>query len=126
MLLAIIALRQLVFVRLALMLILLLFSIVLAFASVIVKNRKAYLQGMVTFTTLIRNSILEIACILLTMMVAGWFGRSIALMATRQISDELIRLVVGIMIGLFVGGVVGIIVQQLGERFLKFRLKTEE
>jgi hypothetical protein len=118
-LLAIIALWQSSLPRFLLMAFLLLFSLVRAFAGVLAKHRKAYLQKKITMAALVRNTLLEIAALVFVMILAGWLGRAIAKIATYQISDAFLKLIAGLMIGLLVGVGVGVLLSKLSSRFVK-------
>lgn len=67
---------------------------------------------------------LEITIILFTILLAGFLGNCIALLATEQITDMLTRFVVGIFIGFLVGIGVGILMKRTWEKtqllFLKW------
>jgi hypothetical protein len=124
MLLAVIAFRQIPAVRFALMVILLLFSVVLGITAVITKYRRNYLQGRISLGALLRNTLMEISALLLLLILAGWLGRSIAVMTTQQVNNEFLKFIAGITVGLLVGIAVGFIVNQMGAglRLLKDRI----
>lgn len=109
-----IALWQYTFVRFVLMLILLLFSMAIAFAGILAKYRKAYQQGRITSALLIRNTAFEIIGLLAVTILAGWLGRATAQMVAQQIGNEMVKFIVGLTIGLLVGIGVGIAANQLG------------
>ena len=98
---------------------LLLFSMVQAFAGVFAKYRKEYLQKKIKIAVLVRNTLLEIAALALVMILAGWLGRGVAQLATHQISDAFLKLIAGLVIGLLVGIGVGILLNQLWGRFVR-------
>ena len=118
-LLAVMAVWQFPSARLMLFMILLLFSVARAFASVIAKHREAHLQGRITFVVFVRNILIETAGLLLAMVLAGLLGRYIAQIATQHISNDLIKLAAGIATGLLVGIGVGVLMQRIGGRFVK-------
>ena len=85
----------------------LLFSFFIASSAVLEKHREAHRQGKITRGIFIRNILLEGTGILLAMLLAGLLGRYMAEIATRQINNDLIRVIAGIMVGLLVGMGVG-------------------
>src|SRR3990170_970855 len=118
-LLAVIAVWQFPSARLMLFLLLLLFSVARAFASVIAKHREAHLRGRITSVIFVRNVLIETAGLLLAMVLAGLLGRFIAQIATQHISNDLIKLAAGIATGLLVGIGVGVLMQRLSGRVMK-------
>jgi len=118
-LLAVIAVWQFPSARLMLFMILLLFSVARAIASVIAKHREAHLQGRITFVVFVRNVLIETTGLLLAMVLAGLLGRYIAQIATQHISNDLIKLAAGIATGLLVGIGVGVVMQRISGRFMK-------
>jgi len=66
-----------------------------------------------------RNVLIETAGLLLATVLAGLLGRSIAQIATQQISNDLIKLAAGIATGLLVGIGVGVLMQRISGRFMK-------
>ena len=123
-LLAVIAVWQFPSARLMLFMILLLFSVARAIASVIAKHREAHLQGRITSVIFVRNVLIETAGLLLAMILAGLLGRSIAQIVTQHISNDPIKLAAGIATGLLVGIGVGVLMQRISGRFM--RTATEE
>jgi hypothetical protein len=99
--------------------ILLLFSVARAIASVIAKHRAAHLRGRITFVVFVRNVLIETAGLLFAMILAAFLGRFIAQIATQQISNDLIKLAAGIATGLLVGIGVGVLMQRISGRFMK-------
>lgn len=97
----------------------LLFSLVIASLAVLERHKEAYRQGKVRRSIFIRNAVLEITGILLAMTLAGLLGRPVAAMATQQISNDLLRVIVGIMVGLLAGIGIGILVRQTWGRLVK-------
>ena len=94
-------------------------TLVMACIGVIQKHRKSYLQGETTYFVYMRNVALEISGILLAMLCAAYLGNYIALLATRSISDILVRFAAGIFVGLLVGMVIGSAIRKLWGQFLK-------
>jgi hypothetical protein len=82
-------------------------------------HRKAYVLGRVTRGVFIRKAVLEVTGILFAMVLAGLLGRSIAEVATRQISHELTRVLAGILTGLLVGLGVGAFAKRTWGRLVK-------
>jgi uncharacterized membrane protein required for colicin V production len=66
-----------------------------------------------------RTIFLEITGILLAITLAGLLGRFIAEIATRHISNDLTKLIVGISIGLLVGIVVGVFIKRASSHLVK-------
>lgn len=97
----------------------LLFSLALAISSVFKKHRDAYHQGKITRGVFMRNVFLEIFCILFTMTLAGLLGRYIAEVATAQITNDIARLIAGILIGLLAGVCIAILVKRTWGWLLK-------
>jgi hypothetical protein len=97
----------------------LLFSLVTGNLAVIQKHKKAYQQGNITRVVFIRNVVLEILGMLLSMSLAGLLGRQAAAMATRHIDDGLIRLIAGLLVGLLAGIAIGFVVRQTWGRLVK-------
>ena len=97
----------------------LLFSFFIASSAVLEKHREAYRQGKIRRSIFIRNVILEMTSILLAMLLAGLLGRYMAGIATRQIDNDLTRVVAGIMVGLLVGMGVGTFARKTWGRFAK-------
>jgi MFS family permease len=93
---------------------------VLASFPVIEKHRQAYLQGKISRGIYVRNILFDVAGILLTLILAALLGRYMAEIATRQIGNELTKLIAGILIGLLIGLAVGIFVKQAWGRLVKF------
>jgi len=102
-----------------LFMILLLFSVARAIASVIAKHREAHLRGSITSVVFVRNVLIETTGLLLAMVLAGFLGRFIAQIATQHISNDLIKLAAGIATGLLVGIGVGVVMQRLSGRFMR-------
>src|SRR3990170_1673084 len=118
-LLAVIAVWQFPSARLMLFMILLLFSVARAIASVIAKHREAHFQGRITSVVFVRNVLIETAGLLFAMVLAGLLGRFIAQIMTQHISNDQIRIAAGIATGLLVGIGVGVVMQRISGRFMK-------
>lgn len=97
----------------------LLFSFFIASFALLEKHRVAYRQGKIRRSVFIRNAVLEITGILFAMFLAGLLGRYIAEMATRQMDNDLIRIIAGILVGLLVGIGVGAFAKKTWGRFSK-------
>ena len=117
-LLAVIAAWQSPAIRLILVLLLLLFSLVRALASIIAKHRAARLTGRVTQIVFARNILIEIIFLLSVMVLAGWLGHQIARIVAHQTSHDLLRLVAGIATCLLVGIGVGAALHALWARLV--------
>ena len=98
---------------------LLLFSLVTASVSIIKKHRKAYLDGKHTHAVFVRNVSLEIFGILIATILAGLAGRYLAQVVTAQITHELAKLIVSIMIGILAGVGIGLLVKKTWGRLVK-------
>jgi len=104
--------------RLGLEMIFLLASLCITSLVAIEKHQETYAQGKVTRSIFIRNGVLEITGILLVMVLAGLLGRSMAEVATRQISGGLARVAAGILVGLLVGMGVGAPAKRIWRRLV--------
>ena len=91
-------------------------SLALASIGVVKKQKESYRQGKISRFVYLRNVILEVTGILLTMILAGFLGRCIAEIATRQINNDLTKIVVGILVGLSVGISIGILAKMTREK----------
>ena len=96
----------------------LLFGFAIASTFVIGKHRQAHLQGRITRAVFVRNSLFEITGILLTMLLAGLLGRYLAQVAIEQFSNDLTKLVAGIVTGLLVGIGMGLLIKYTWGRFV--------
>jgi uncharacterized membrane protein YjjP (DUF1212 family) len=67
----------------------------------------------------------ETVIFLLTIVLAGFLGNYVALLATGQIADMLTRFIVGIFLGLLVGIGVGIISKRTWEKVQSYFLKMQ-
>jgi len=98
---------------------LLLFSLFIASSAIVEKHRKAYLQGKITRGVFVRNTVVEIFGILLAVILAGLLGRTIAEIATEQISSDLTKLIAGMVIGLLAGMGIGLLVKRTWGKFVR-------
>ena len=70
--------------------------------------------------------LIDMSGILLAILLAGLLGRYAAEIATRQIGDELTKLVVGIVIGTLIGLGTGFVVQRAWGQLARIRFhKTD-
>lgn len=97
----------------------LLFSFFITTSAVLEKHKEAYRRGRIGRGVFIRNAVLESTGILLAMILAGVLGRTMAGIATQQMDNDLIRVVVGIMVGLLVGMGVGMFARKTWGRLAK-------
>ena len=74
---------------------------------------------------LTRNTIYKVMLFLFTILLAGFLGNFIALLATKQITDMLARFIVGIIIGLLVGIAVGIVIKRTWEKIQLYFSKAQ-
>ncbi len=100
-------------------LVFLLFGVVATSFTIFKKYRKIYQQGKLPLSICIRNSCLEIAAVLLTMILASLAGRYLSALATREISSTPQRLLTGIGVGLLAGWAVGLFVKQASVRLIR-------
>lgn len=97
----------------------LLFGLVATSYVIVKKHRQTYLQGKTSRVIFIRSVFLELSSILLAMILAGLLGRYLAGIATRQIDDELIKLIAGIGLGLLVGLFVGMLIKRASSHLIR-------
>ena len=95
------------------------FLLVNPIVSILRKHRKAYLQAKISRALFIRNTTLEIFGILFAMVLAGLLGRHVALIVATQISNNLIRIMAGFLIGILVGACAGLLVKYTWGRWVK-------
>ena len=91
-----------------------LFCLTLAMAifSILQKQKKLYREKRISRTRLALNLLAEIMMILVGMILAGWLGRYFAEIATAHISNDLTKLIAGMVIGLLAGMGVGFLVKR--------------
>ena len=94
-------------------------SLCLAFFSIFTKQRTAFLQGRITHTAFLRNTLLDVFGILLAIALAVLLGQYIVAIITKPIGNQLVRLTTGILLGLLVGMGAGIFVNKVWGRFVK-------
>ena len=94
-------------------------SLTIAFSLTIKKYRAAYLQNKITRSVFVRNVLVEIFGILLAMALAAFLDRYISQIVTGHISNDLKKLIAGIVIGLLVGTGIGLLVKRVWGSFVK-------
>ena len=94
-------------------------SFAIAIFPVVQKQIKLYREKPMSRVKLARNVLFESMGILLAMVLAGLLGRYIAQIGTAQISNDLTKLIAGIMIALLAGMGVGVLVKRTWERLVK-------
>ena len=94
-------------------------SFAIAIFFVLQKQTKLYRERPMSRVKLARNVLFESMGILLAMVLAGLLGRTIAQTGTAQISNDLIKLIAGIMIALLAGMGVGFLVKRIWGRLVK-------
>ncbi len=99
--------------------ILILFSLSLAFFSIFRKHHTAYLQGKLTRAAFLRNILLDMFGIVLAVVLAGLLGRYLAEVIARPIDNNAARVIAGMILGLLVGVGVGLFVNRAWGRFVK-------
>ena len=99
----------------------LLLTLLTASLAIVAKHRELYRQGKITRNGFIRNAAFEIIGILLAMSLAGLLGRPLAVLATRGIGDNLVRMIAGLVIGLLAGIGIGFLVRQTWGRLVRMK-----
>jgi hypothetical protein len=99
----------------------LLVTLLAASLVILGKHRDLYRQGKITRWAFVRNAALEILGILLAMSLAGWLGRQVAMLATRGIEADPVRLVSGLLVGLGAGIGIGFVVRQTWGRLVRVK-----
>ncbi len=103
----------------ALGLMFLLFGLTATSYTIILKNRKSFLQGKISLSISIRNSCLEIAAVLLTMALAALAGQYLSKIVTENMNSRPIQLITGIGIGILVGWSIGLFIKFASSRLLR-------
>ena len=99
-------------------------SFAIAIFFVLQKQTKLYRERPMSRVKLARNILFESMGILLAMVLAGLLGRYIAQIGTTQISNDLTKLIAGIVISLLAGMGVGFLVKRMWERLVKPSLES--
>jgi len=94
-------------------------SFAIAIFFVLQKQMKLYREKPTSRVKLACNVLFESMGVLFVMALAGLLGRYIAQMGTGQISNDLTKLIVGIVIGLLAGMSVGFLVKRTWEQLVK-------
>ena len=97
----------------------LIISFAIAIFFVVQKQMKLYREKPTSRIKLARNVLFESLGILLAMVLAGLLGRTIAQIGTAQISNDLTKLMAGIVIALLAGMGVGFLVKRTWGRLIK-------
>ena len=100
-------------------LIFLLFVLSATSYTIIQKNRNACQLGVISRSTSIKNTCLEISAILLAMILAALVGRYLTDMITGGINSTPVKLITGIGLGLLAGWIVGLFVKHASGRFIR-------
>lgn len=95
---------------------LLLLSFGVVILPIIKKQRELYKRGNLTSGELVRKIALEVFGVLVAMVLAGLAGRYLGQIVITQITDELVRVIAGIVLSLLAGMGAGILVQRTWER----------
>lgn len=103
--------------RLVFGILLVLTGFALACSLVIDKHHTAYFQAEITREIYVRNVVVEVCGIAVTMVCAALAGRYLAELATRQIEPYAVRFILGILVGLSVGIGAGLLVRKTWNRF---------
>lgn len=98
-------------------------SLSLAVFLIFRKHQTAYLQGRITHVIFVRNTLLDVVGVLLTVGLAVLLARYVAGLVINPMSNGLARQVAGIVLGLLVGIGMGILVNRLWARFVSLRLR---
>lgn len=94
-------------------------SFAIAIFFVLQKQMKLYREKPTSRIKLARNVLFESMGVLLIMVLAGLLGRTIAQIGTAQISNDLTKLIAGIVMALLGGMGVGILVKRTWERLVQ-------
>jgi heme/copper-type cytochrome/quinol oxidase subunit 4 len=86
---------------------------------VVQKHVHLHRQEQAPKTKTVKNILFELTGILLAMLVAGVLGKIAVETVTREIGDEMIKLIVGILIGMLTGLGVGLFVRWACGRFVE-------
>ena len=86
---------------------------------VVQKQMRLYREKPTSRVKLVRNVLLESMGVLLAMVLAGLLGRTIAQIGIAQISNDLTKLIAGIVIALLAGMGVGFLVTRTWGRLVK-------
>jgi hypothetical protein len=97
----------------------LIISSAIAIFSAVQKQIQLFREKPTGLVKLVLNVLLEIMGILLAMVLAGLLGRYIVQLGTAQISNNLTKMVAGIVISLLAGIGVGILVTRTWGRLVK-------
>jgi hypothetical protein len=87
--------------------------------SIVHKNRKACRQGRISPSTAIKNTLLELAAVLLTLVLAGMAGRALSGVLAGNIHSQPVKLVSVIGMGLLAGWAIGLAIKSVSGRFVK-------
>lgn len=96
-----------------------LFVVIVISYSLCKTDRESYLQGKISRAIFFRNSLIEIIGILLALILAALIGKYLAVLGTRQIDDEIVRLIAGLLIGLLAGAAIGALVKGISNRMVQ-------
>ena len=99
-------------------------SFAIAIFFVLQKQTKLYRERHTSRIKLARNVLFESMGVLFVMVLAGLLGRYIAQLGTAQISNDLTKLIAGIVIALLAGMGVGVLVNYTWERLVKTSLQS--
>ena len=94
-------------------------SFAIAIFFVVQKQMKLYRERPTSRIKLARKVLFESMGILLAMVLAGLLGRTISQIGTAQISNDLTKLIAGILIALLAGMSVGVLINYTWERLVK-------
>lgn len=99
-------------------------SFAIAIFSVVQKQMKLYQENPTSRVKLARNVLFESMGVLSVMVLAGLLGRTIAQIGTAQISNDLTKLIAGIVISLLAGIGIGILVKRIWGELVKTSLAS--
>jgi hypothetical protein len=94
-------------------------SFLIVSSALVHKHMETYRQGAIPRSVFLRNIALDLTGTGLAMISAGLLARVAAEVATRQIDDDLLRFVAGILLGLLIGLAVGSLMRQTWGRLVK-------
>lgn len=98
---------------------LLLLSFGVAILLIIKRQRELYKRGDITLSELVRKIALEVFGVLLAMGLAGLAGRYLGRIVITQITDDLAKVIAGIVISLLAGAGVGVLVKRTWEQTIR-------
>lgn len=106
-------------VKLSLEFIVLLISFILAAFKIKEHHRELFLQCRIRQTEQFNNTIIELACLLFAILLAGFLGEFISANMAIYINSDLTRVVFGVGTGLTVGIAIGLLFKRVSHHLVK-------